>query len=288
MITTYILWSLLALLAFGLTDFTAGVYTKKTSEWNSIFLNSTIGLAVVLLMIIINPSILEKVFLIKIKDLILLILSAIANFLAISFLIFGMKKGHIGILSSIASSYSVVIVILAFTFLRETFSTYGFFFFGINIFGIILTSYTSSVRSRMIQGAFWGIAAMAAWGIAIFILVLVSNQVDYFTILLIYFLIAGLISIVVTFLFKKNKDISISKNAYIIFLSAVFEIAAYIGLNFATISGGKTSVIGAISGSYAFIPVVLSIYFLHEKISYKQTLGIFLIIFGILGVTLYG
>ncbi|OGK21969.1 hypothetical protein A3C23_00350 [Candidatus Roizmanbacteria bacterium RIFCSPHIGHO2_02_FULL_37_13b] len=198
-----------------------------------------------------------------------------------------LKKGQLSLTGTVMAGYPIFTIVLAHLLLAERVSEFQFLAIMIVIFGMIMISLPSeriSIKSLKKQSWFyWGVVYAILAGLGDFISKVAINKSDLYTFLfalslsflftsLIYFVVDKKSRMPLSFSFEQYKY-AVSGNLMMVFGMLTFYTA---------ISSGLVSLVTPISSTYAAITVVLSIKFLHEKITKIQSFAILLLILGII------
>lgn len=284
--TLLILSAFLSMICFGVSDFTSGVYAKKNGESATIVINNFLGFFIAFALLWINTTAYYQFINLDLNTLLILLLMGLANAIAIVSLIKGFSVGNVGLISGISSSFGLIVVILSALILKENISDTGWIFLGIIISGIILSSYEKSKKRKIILGLPYALTSMILWGLAIFLIIYISETTHWILISFFTFMWGCLLSIMS---YIKNKPkIKLDNSLKLMFVSVISELLAYLFLTASSSGTLNTGIIGAITSSYAIIPIILSYIFLRSKLSMAQKAGATLLLIGLIGINLYG
>jgi len=280
-----VIFSFLSMVSLGITDFTAGVYGRKEGVWSAIFLNEIIGLLLISIIILFKPTLVIDLVSYPLFDISLLVFASTLNFLAIACLIYGFSVGNIGLVSALGSSFNLIVIFLTWLFLGEGLTLVGLIFLFVLIIGVFLSMIDSSNKNYMAKGSIWGLGALLMWGISFFLMIFLSREISLFTLLFSNFVVGFLLSFI--YFIVKRRSVLLKKSIWLIVVSAFAELMAYVFLYLGGSVEGSGGVVGAITGSYAVISVLLGYFFLKEKLSKTQIIGIVLILISITAISIF-
>lgn len=130
----------------------------------------------------------------------------------------------------------------------------------------------------MLSEIIFAIGAMLSWGFADF---LAANAVRKVAVLKIFFWVQLLGLFIISLLFLSSFNFP-SLSLYIILIllfSGFLRVAAFFSF-YKGLRVGKASIVSPLSSCWAVVTVILSLTFLHEKLSFSQNIGIILAIMG--------
>ncbi|MDA1337991.1 MAG: DMT family transporter [bacterium] len=273
------------MVSLGITDFTAGVYGRKEGAWSAIFLNEIIGLLLISIIILFKPTLVIDLVSYPFFDISLLVFASTLNFLAIVCLIYGFTVGNIGIVSALGSSFNLIVILLTWLVLGEGLSIISLTFLLILVVGVFLSMIEFSGKYYLAKGSVCGLFALIMWGISFFLMIFLSREISLFTLLFSNFVVGFLLSFI--YFLVKRRPVLLKKSIWLIVVSALAELIAYVFLYLAGSVEGSGGVVGAITGSYAVISVLLGYFFLKEKLSKTQIIGIVLILISITAISIF-
>ena len=196
----------------------------------------------------------------------------------------GFEVGEVSLVSPISGSFSIITVILALLFLRESISIVKLSAVFLMIVGVFLTSTDitkiKSIKSQ--KGLKEALFAMIGFGLSFFILGFVSKRMNSLNI----FIFASLSQALFFIVLSVMKRGLITKGDMNIKLSSIFIIHSLI-VNmgwFAYIFGvgkDKVSLVTPLSSLFPGITVLLALLFYKEKLVANQKLGIIGILVGV-------
>lgn len=279
-----ILLGLLAMFSWGVGDLLAAIASRKIGALKSYFWMRVAGV------------ILASFYLLKTKEkvslglyfILPLIFAGILDFVGTLSFYKGFSTGQVSIVSPIASSWSLVTVILSIIFLKETLYPIQILAIFLIIVGIWLTSIDSKEfldkkKLNFNKGGKEGLIAMSTWGLMAFLFILASKLVNsWYLPIMIYRVFGILTTLLYVFLFKKDLVIKKDKllSLKLIIPIGLLDQIANFSFNFGSLIG-QASIISPIASAFCVVTVILGIIFFKEKLFLAQIFGIVSVIAGI-------
>ncbi|MEM3373682.1 MAG: DMT family transporter [Candidatus Woesearchaeota archaeon] len=288
---------LIAMLCWGIADFLQAIAIKKTNSLKIMFFGNIIGFFPTFFAFLYFLS--KGYIYIEIKNTLILFFSAFINLVAVYMFMKSFEEGEISIVTPISSSYSIITVILAVIFLKETLTLLKIISIILCILGIMLvsTNLNKLKHIKSVKGVKQAILAFIGWGFYFFLIGLVSKNlinigVSKLISAISLFFITGLFTniFLITFSYIKTKKNlfhkKLDKKIWLILLINFFLYnLAWISVNYG-ISIGNLSIITPISSLYPAITVLLAYFILREKLVLNQKIGIILTILAIFLISL--
>ena len=271
-------FGLLTATGFGIADFIAKLSTNRVGFLRTALFMQIIGSFLIL------PFALNDAYRLFLQPWALLegIMLGVVNALATLCLYRGFEVGRLSTVSPIASSYPVVSILLAVSFLGERLTIERLLGIGLVIVGIILVSMQTEherVRKRLTEGVAYAIGYMVLGGVLFFGLKPVSQQLGvYLPVLLLRWVSA---SVLVVPFFALKPTGSTRLNAYLFIVAiAIFDTFANIAYNLG-VSLGTVSIVSTIGGLFSAVTILLARFFLKEKLTRNQIIGFLAITAGV-------
>lgn len=277
-----IVCGLLTATGFGTADFIAKLSTNKTGFLRTALFMQVIGSFVVL------PFAFHDISRLFLQPWAALdgILLGVVNAVATLSLYKGFEVGRLSVVSPIASSYPLVSILLAVSFLGESLTRERLLGIGSVMVGIILVCIQRTredVSRQVTHGAAYAIVFMILCGLVFFSLKPVSNALGvYLPVLLMRWM--GALVLAITFFTRKPIGSSRLNVLPSIVAVAVLDTAANVVYNIG-VSIGTVSIVSTIGGLFSAVTVLLACTFLKESLTRHQILGL-LAIAG--GVSIFG
>jgi len=275
-----ILFGIIAMIGWGFSDFFAAMAARKTSVIKTLVWSQIVGT----LMLILAFLLFFKFPDISFNYLMLILISAFLNIIALLAFYKGMQIGNVSVISPISSAYAAITVILSLIFLNEKLNGLQTVGVSLAILGTILVSFKLHDLMKLklksvVSGVRYGLIAMLGWGIAfVFVGILVENLGWFFPPLLIK--TAGIFYIL-AYAGTAKKSISFPKNAaLLVALIGILETVGFLAIG-AGMSFEQTSIVVPISSTYALMTVILAQIFFKEAIGLNQKIGIAAVLLGL-------
>lgn len=275
------------MLGWGTADFLAAKSSRRIGYALTLFWMQIIGLTVAFIYFLITVRSLDTIVGF------LGILFAVGFFELIGYLSLykGLKEGAICVVSPIAASWAVVTVILSIIFFKEALQTNHITGITIIILGTILVSTNirellAARRMNFFRGAKEGLIAMTGFGLGNLLIVPPVKVLGWFLPAL-FMRLFGTVLLALFMLFKKKPFKTNSQLTIMALLVpiGIIDMASFFSYNIGVL-GSYTSIVAPIAAAFPLITIVLARIFLKEKIVLSQTLGIAMIIFGLILIAL--
>lgn len=276
-LSTGVLFGLLVMIGWGVHKLFAKKLINRIGSYSGlIYTNSTIVALVVLYCLITGT------FAVPTSNTILLILIiSVLGAFGVFFLYKAMEIGKLSIVVPVSHSYSALIVLLAFIFFGERLNALQLTAIILTIIGTLLISFKYSELKKIklkyaSKGVPYAIATTLLWGIVYFLIRLVVDELGPFVTSL-YFetIILVLLFLPAVFGFMKLKKPD-KKAAQLFLFSGIFAGIGAIAYN-AGVKYGLVSIVGPLSGASLMVTVILSYFFLKERIELNQKIAVLMI-----------
>ena len=284
-IPTGVIFGIIAMFCWGTADFFVAKAVKKTNVFKVFLWSQIIGLILFFLIFLLF-------FKFPTTSVNIIIIILIAAFIGlIGYLAFykGLQIGKVSIVSPIAASWSVVIVILSLIFLNEKLTTIQFIGIGLAIVGAVLVSFKLhdllKLRIKNIAiGVKYALVALFGWGFFMFLIGITVDKLGWFFPM--FFIKTAMVFYLLSYSGLSKQNIKFPKKVYfLIILIGVLEVIAFlsygIGINYE-----YNSIVAPIAAAFPVITVILARIFFKEKIEINQKLGVMSIISGLVLLSL--
>lgn len=280
-----ILFGLASMLGYGISDFFSSRLSKSVGSVNLLFWYFSISS-----LILAAVSIFISGFPIVSRDQAVMIIAAIAlNVLGLLTFLKGLRVGKLSVIAPISGAWSAVTVIIGVIFLSERLNLFDMIGVTLVIFGTLLASLRIrdllELRKDMIvSGSEYAIATMMIWGVLFALVGILSKMIGW--LYPVFILTVG--SAIALFLYSVLAGINLNfpKGSYrMIALWTLMGTLAFIFYSLGT-NYGYISIVSPITAASAFVAVILGVIVLRERLEIEQILGIVLIVFGIILVTI--
>jgi drug/metabolite transporter (DMT)-like permease len=285
-LTLGIIFGLISMIGFGLSDALSQVPAKKIGIRRTIFYrNITVIILLLLAFLIFEPSYNFSLYHISF----VLVLSMI---LYIPFVLFlkALKLGKVGVVTPVASSGVIFTVVLALIILGESLSLFQTMGIPIIIIGILLISlnFKELKNSHLFSkssGVPYALITAVLWGIGIFLLKFPVNELGPF--LTTFTLELGILVTSGLHLLLTGGKFIIPEKKYFgyVFFVGFFGAIAFLSYNLG-IEIVSVSIAGVFAFSSSFVTALYGKFVYSEKMHKQQYLAILLIIAGIVMISI--
>ncbi len=274
-----LLFGIIAMLGWGFSDYISGVVSKKIGYFRPLLWSQIIFIGLFLALM---PFFKMPVF--NVNVLVYAFISSVLLFIAMNFFYKGLEIGDLSIISPIASSASMITVVLSIIFLNESLSQIQGVAVFLVIIGTILVSfkYNDLLKlniKNMAKGVVYALITMVCWGIMFVFVALMIKEIGWFLpplymnfLMLVFLLVQGLI---------QKKNMSFPKKSWTFVLGiAVLGIIAFLAYSYG-VNSSFASIVTPVATSSPAVTILLAMLFLKERLDLNQHAGLFLIIGGI-------
>ncbi len=278
-----ILFAIVSFLGWGVADFLAKRVVDRIGALWTLLIMQIIGII---------PIFFYSVVFLKIPALSpgMLGILALSSFLLIfAYLLFykALKHGPVSIVSPIASSASVITILISIVFFAEALVLSQIIAIAAIIIGIIFVSvkWESSKIKLASYGIVLAFLTMLGWGLAFpFMKINMAVIGPIFTLLVVRFFSIIFLSI---YAGTRQEKPAIEKPGIWIYLLAIGLIDAFAFLAYYIgVSMDYLSIVSPISTCYPAVTIILAYIFLKERVRSIQKFGIFLILSGLILIAL--
>lgn len=271
-------FGLLTATGFGIGDFVAKLSTSRVGFLRTGLFVQIIG-SFLLLPFALNDA--YRLFLQPWAVLVGMVLGVV-NALGTLFLYKGFEVGRLSIISPIASSYPVISILLAVSFLRERIT--GELLLGISLIlvGIMLVSIQTEQgkpRKRLTDGVVYAVMYMVLGGVLFFGLKPVSQALGVYLPVLLMRIVSAIVLVAVFFALKPRGTSQLN-TFWLIIAVAIFDTFANVAYTIG-VSFGTVSVVSTIGGLFSAVTILLARYFLKERLTRHQIIGFLTITAGV-------
>lgn len=280
---------LITMLCWGIAIFIAATISRKIGNTLTLFWMQLFGWLMGLAYFVFNfPSL-------NIAQLpqSLPVLLAIAALQIIAYLSFykGMEKGQVSLVSPLGATWGLITAILGVAFYHETLGLNQLVAILLIVTGIVLLSIdiqaiSKSKQVELLSGVKEGIISMLGWGIAWFLMVIPTNNLDWFMPAFVFRLF--LLIMLSIYIATTGKSFLPPKKKFPLWpLLAVgaLDMGAFFSLSLG-MTATNSSIIAPIASSNTVVTILLARIFLREKLKPAQIGGIVGIITGIVLMSL--
>ncbi|MBD3362416.1 EamA family transporter [Candidatus Dojkabacteria bacterium] len=283
-----LLYAFISMFGWGIGDFFGATLARKVGVIRSLFWSYLIGLVLSSLIVIVFINSIQ----LSIVGAVYAIVGGFFHIVGSIMFFKGFKTSKIGIVSTITSLYSLVIVIFGVFVFKESLSESQWVAILLALVGVTVLSFDIHKLSSNLKvdfggkGIFFSIITMFAWSTA---WILFREAVRESSWILPQF-VFNLLSFLVLVIYGKasKADLSLPKDKkmiLLIFSDAVFTLIGLVSYSIG-IMNFYTSIITPFSSSYPIVTTLLGRIFYKEKLHLLKYIGITLVIAGVIVLNL--
>ena len=202
-----------------------------------------------------------------------------------------MEKGLVSLVSPLGSTWSLVTAVLGVVIYHEVLKSHQVLaitsiIIGILIISVDLKSIVQTKKLELLSGVREGMLSMLGWGVAWFLTVIPTRNLDWFLpaflfrIMLILMLAGHIVYQKKSFVPKKGQFPLVQ-----IIIIGLFDMLAFMSLSIG-ISRTNSSIIAPIASANTIVVIGLAVLFLKEKLKLNQIIGTIGILIGIILISL--
>lgn len=280
---------LITMIFWGIAIFLAAIASRKVGNILTLFWMQMFGFLVGLAYFFLNLHSLSLNSLLNFIPILLVI--ALLQVIAYLYFYKGLEKGQVSLVSPLGASWSLITVLLSIIFLKEVLKLNQLFAILLILAGIIIISVNIKefIKNKSLQlliGVKEGIISMIGWGVSLFLLIPVSQELGWFLPAFMFRLFILLILVSFSFYSKKRLLPKTSKFPWLLLITiGVFDICAFFSYSFG-VSSAFGSIVAPISSANTLVTIVLGLIFLKERINKRQLVGIGAIVCGLVLISL--
>ena len=196
----------------------------------------------------------------------------------------GTQVGNLSVLSPIASSYSVIIILFSILFLSEILLPIQVGSVVLVVVGTILVSINLKnfknlklvITDRSVP---YGLLAMFFWGTSFILIGDMTVKIGWLEIIILT-TISGVLFLTILTLYKE-KSLSITNYSYkLAALLGILSSMGYLGYSLG-VNSTYASIVAPVVAAAPVVTIFLALLFLKEKLAKEQKIGIFLLMLGL-------
>lgn len=278
-----ILAGLGAMFGWGISDFFAGLFSKKIGNFKTFFWSQLAALVFATLLILFFAINLN------IPTPIAVLLPIAAIFYSGGYLLFykGFELGNISIVSATINLWAVFTMLFAFIFLGQRLSGWQLLGVIMIIAGVTLVSLKWSdiknKNSHLLKGVRETVAAALLFGIFWNLSDVITNEIGWLPTTI--FVKIGIILFLILFSVFAKRELTIAKTTtqtkLMVVLVGVLEATAVACFNWG-LTIGDVILVTPIASALTIVTITMALLFLKEKVTKVQVLGIVIAITGII------
>jgi transporter family protein len=199
------------------------------------------------------------------------------------------SEGEVSIIAPLTSGWAIITAVLSFLFLNERLFFLKGLGIAITILGIVLISTDPKQilkkKIKLLAGVRWALLAAFGMGINSFFLAIFSQKIGWYAAnlgLRFWMTMAFLATI---FLGKERFSHFFKSMPKLIFLIGLIDVVAFATFNVGLVRG-EPAVVSVVASASPLVSIILATIFLKEKTVLIQKAGIFLILLGIISLSL--
>jgi transporter family protein len=268
---------------WGISDFLAGLFSKKIGNFRTFFWSQLAGLVFASLLV------LFFVIELSIPPLIIVLLPVAAIFYSAAYLFFykGFELGNISIVSATINLWAVFTMLFAFIFLGQRLSAWQLLGVIMIITGVTLVSLKwSDIKNRdthLLKGVRETVAAAVLFGIFWNLSDIITAEIGWLSTTI--FIKVGIILFLLLFGLVMKRELTLVKSTtqtkLMVVLVGILEAAAVACFNWG-LTVGDVILVTPIASALSIVTISMALIFLKEKITRTQGLGIAVTITGII------
>ncbi len=278
------LWGLIALLGWGSSDFYAGRLSRKIGNLWAAFWVYTFSLLFTVIYVVVNPAQLSEI---GVNNYLNLSLAAILQAFAAFNFYKGLEKGKIGLVSAIASPWSIIVVFYSVLILHEQMTLYQLIAFIIILIGTTVASLSFGKESKnklrfSDPGVIYALLALIGWGTGFIFLNQSIEETGWLSSELVFLALSSLLIFLYILGWRRKKPTFALRDTQVwqvSLLAGLFSTLAYAGYSIGVASYSKV-LVAPIAAAYPIATILLSYVFNKERLSKNQSFGAFLVIWG--------
>ncbi len=269
-----IITGLVCMASWGGADFFGAFASRKVGHFITLFWAYVVAFFVTLVYLLFSP----QSFNLSPEMIGILALVGLLQAVALMFFYKGLEVGLVSVVSPIASSYSLIVVLLGIILLKEQLTTLQGLAILLIILGVPLVSVNLNEllrnRANLFQkGIKEAFISFFTWGFSYFLLTPVVREAGWFwpTLVDIFFIVLFLL---IWGLLARNKFLNFQRPSLLAifsdgFLTSVGYLAYSIGLLYSLVS-----IVTPVSTIFPVVTIILARIFFKEKLFWNQVLGI--------------
>ena len=196
----------------------------------------------------------------------------------------GLQVGNIAIIALISNAWGAVTAVLGYIFLGEALSSLQALYIVMIIAGTIFVSINlQNMRKYGAKKTHIGIefafASMLAWGIGLFLMSILTQQVGWFSAGFMVMIPRLIFVVAFAFLARTQLRIGLGKMRYLLIMS-VLSVFATLSYNIG-VSYNYTDIVAPIAAASSVITVLLAVVLIKEKLEPYQKLGVIVVTLGL-------
>lgn len=283
--TSSVFFGLTAMAGWGVINFLIASLTKKVESFKVAFLIQFLAFFPTFLLF---PFFKEELFLGR--DFLLLSFLGILGASAYASLTKGYSEGAVSVVSPITSTWAIITATLSFIFLKERVVPLKILGIVTAVIGIILVSadfkqLLKEKKVKLLAGTKWATLTALGWGVNFFLLAFFSRKLGWYLANLGLRFWSALAFLGLANLTRKKLPYLLKDIPTLVWVAVILDVFTFIMFNIGLIRG-EPSIVSVIGSAAPLVSIILAGFFLKEKVSFLQKVGILLCLVGIATLSL--
>jgi bacterial/archaeal transporter family protein len=288
MLSIGILCGLFVMLAWGVQDFLSGIVSKKLGSLKAFFAANAVGVFVGI------PALFYAVFFhpiqVALGDVPLFIVAAFLQLIGTYNFFKALEKGEVSVVVPITASYSIITVFIAIIIMGESLDILKIAAIFVVVIGIFMTSGDLRKLRHMhaVKGVREALIATVFWGFFNGIIGVLSKRADIFTVFLVTWYLNSAVNIGFTLIkggYAGPSDLNRKGLLVMLVVQNIIAAVAWFVYNYG-LSQGLVSIVVPVSSLFPAITAFLGIIILKERLLLNQKVGIGILLFGLILISL--
>lgn len=279
-------WGFSGLLAWGVADYLARVASRRIGSVSTALFTQLIGLALPLAFVVIEATTGR----LSVNWPALALSAPLTGaILGAGYLVYytGLARGAVTVVSSAASAWLAITVLIAVAFFGETAGPGHLALMAVILLGILLLSAGPLTGSEVSSGLPWGLGAMLGIGVAMALFAPATAAAGP----MLAVLTARALSAVPTYAFARARRIPVrlppGRGGWSLLAAVgILDAAGYVGYNLG-IASAPVSLVAPIAAAHPVVTIALAVIINHERPHLTQWAGATLTIAGTIALSAY-
>ena len=278
---------LVALIGWGTADFLAAKLSRRIGNLGAALLFNIFGILMSAAYLVVSRAPFDLGGMLTFKLGFYLFLGTFFQVIAGLSFYKGMTVGKIGLVSALASPWSVVVIFYGLIFLGESLSFTQVLAIALIILGTVLASVNfgkeiKSVSELLDPGVIYALVALIGWGVGFILLEFPISKIGWLQTELVFFVLSLVMLLVYVlgarqeFKWSCFKDL---KNLAYGFFAGLFAFSAYAGYFFG-VGHFSRAVVATLAAAYPVVTIFGTYLFSKERLRVGQLMGVALVITG--------
>ncbi|MCL5427833.1 MAG: DMT family transporter [Candidatus Marsarchaeota archaeon] len=281
---TGIIFGIISMLSFGFNNFLVAIMSRRIGAFRATFWFQAFGSLVLLAL----SFFLFQHFAATPYVIALILLVSLVGVLALLAFMKGLEVGNVPVVATVSSGWSIVTVLLSVVLLGEGLAPTQTLAIALAIAGTLLLSYRPRARmrphSKKDTGLKYAFMVVIGWGLFYFLLNLLVRDIGWFTALFITTPIGFAMQALYGVIARSRMTIARGRIPRLAMMGAI-NVAGALAFDLG-VTYNYAAIVAPITAAAPLVVVVLGVAFLKERLMRNQTLGIALVITGLILLSL--